>query len=126
MENVENTTVEIEKEVCVGEVVTDELATVEEKRYYVGFDKPFTFEGNTYNGIDLAPMEDLSGKQLLNISKRYKKLGGSDILPENDIEYAIIVATEVCKLPMEFFYRLPSRELVKIRIKVLGFYFHED
>lgn len=126
MENVEKTTIEIEKEVCEGEVVIDELDIVEENKYYVGFDKPFTFEGTVHHGIDLTPMEDLSGKQLLNVSKRYKKLGGSDILPENDIEYAVIIATEVCKLPMEFFYKLPSRELVKIRLKVLGFYFHED
>lgn len=123
MENVEKTTVEIEKEVLEGEVVTDEIATMEDNGYYVSFDKPFMFEGENYKGIDLSPIEDLSGKQLLNISKRYKKTGGDAILPENDLEYGVIVAAEVCKLPLEFFYKLPSRELVKIRLKVLGFYF---
>lgn len=126
MENVKKETVEIEKEVLEGEVVTDELVAVEENKLYVPFDKPFTFEGNVYNGIDLSPLEDMTGRQLINMSKKYNKMGGSSIIPEADNEYAIVVAAEACKLPIEFFYRLPQREIVKIRVKVMGFYFHED
>ena len=114
----------IEEEKVTGEVVTDEVAILdEENSLYVKFDKNYTFEGTTYTGLDLSAMEDMTGKQLINISKRYNKMGGSAILPENDIEYAIIVASEACKLPLEFFYRMPQRELVKLRLKVLGFYF---
>ena len=114
-----------EKEVFEGEVVTDEMAVMEENPLYLTFDKPFTFEGTEYKGIDLSACEEMNGKQLINISKKYEKLGGSSILPENDNLYAIVVASEVCKLPLEFFYRLPQREIVKLRLKVLGFYFHE-
>lgn len=115
--------VEVEKEVLEGEVIRDELAEMEENPLIIRLDKPFSFEGKEYTHIDLTLLEELTGIQLINIGKRFKKSGGDAIVPEMDTEYAVFVAQEVCKLPVEFFRRLPSRELVKIRMKVMGFYF---
>lgn len=110
-------------EVLEGEVMTEEVSVVEDNKFYIRFDKKFNFEGKEYDGIDISKVEDINGKQLLNIEKKYKKLGGEALVQEMDTKYAILVAAEVCGLPMEFFYSLPSRELVKVRMKVMGFYF---
>lgn len=105
------------------EVVMDEVSVMEDNKFYIRFDKKYKFEDKEYDGISIDKIEDISGRQLLNIEKKYKKLGGDALVQEMDTKYAIIVAAEVCNLPMEFFYNLPSRELVKVRMRVMGFYF---
>ena len=42
---------------------------------YVKFRKPYVFEDDVYEGIDLLCLEDLSTRDMLEIEKRFYKLG---------------------------------------------------
>lgn len=95
--------------------------STEEDEYIVTFDKPFTFEGNTYQEVDLSGIENLSTAQLKTAEKIYSKKGNASAIAEMSIAYACIVAHMVTKKPIEFFDRLPAKEGMKIKNLLIGY-----
>ena len=69
----------------------------------VKFRKPFDFEGEIYEKLDLHALEDIRGRDLTAIEKAFNKTGISSFMPETTTTYAKIVATKVTGLPAEFF-----------------------
>ena len=56
--------------------------------------KPFTFEGETYTELNLAALEDITGQQLCEVEKMFKKqedfnLASLDVM-EYDLNYIFI------------------------------------
>jgi hypothetical protein len=97
-----------------------------ENEYLVEFKKPFKWEDKEYKTIDLAGMEDLTGRQLCDIHKAFDALGIASALKEQSPEFACIVANTVTKIPVEFFKELPAKELNKVKNKVFTYFFSED
>lgn len=92
----------------------------------VTFSKPFTFEGETYEKIDLSRIEDLTGAQLCNCERQFEQGGSVSALKEMNFEFCMIVAAEVSKLPIEFFKALPAKDGNKIRQVVSTYFFQQD
>lgn len=91
---------------------------------YVKFAKPYVFEEDTYEGIDMSCLENLSAADLGEIEKRYYKLGIMSFNPENTASYAKIVAQKASGLPIEFFDQLPIKEMFKIRSRIVNFFYN--
>ena len=92
----------------------------------VKFRKPFDFEGEIYEKLDLHELEDIRGRDLTAIEKAFNKTGISSFMPETTTTYAKILATKVTGLPAEFFEDLPAYEIEKIKNVVTGFFYKDE
>lgn len=103
-----------------------EAAEKESNKNYVKFKKPFVWEDETYEGVDLSGMEDLSARDMIQAQRVMEKSGSINILPEMSLEYACIFASKATKMPVEFFQALPPKEAVKIKNRVTNFFYGEE
>ena len=107
-------------------LIPAELVEDEDNFLKITFSKPYNFEGEIFNGIDLSGLEDIKGRQLTAIEKAFGKAGVVSSMPETTSTYAKIVATKVTRLPAEFFEDLPGKEVRKIKSAVTRFFYEED
>jgi hypothetical protein len=109
-------------------VTTADLGAAEEEenKYYVKFRKPFVWEDETYDGVDLSGMEDLSARDMIQAQRIMEKSGSINVLPEMSLEYACIFASKAAKMPVEFFQALPPKEAVKVKNRVTNFFYGEE
>ncbi len=85
--------------------------------------KPYTFECENYEEIDLSGLDDLTTDDLLKAERLYHNSGGSSINPETTALYSMILAHMTSKLPIEFFGNLPAKETMKIKKEVFNFFY---
>ena len=90
---------------------------------YVKFRNPVPFEDDTYNGIDLSGMENLTSRDLVEIEKRFYRTGVVSFNPENTATYARIVAQNATGMPIEFFEQLPVRDMLAVKKAVVSFFY---
>lgn len=105
------------------EVYTGE---VEEKEWLITFNKPYVFEGTEYKELDLSGLENLKAADMIAANKVIDRSGTFSFLPEMSLQYACIIAEKATKLPIEFFNGLHPREAVKVKNKVISFFFGQD
>lgn len=98
----------------------------EENYLKITFSKPYNFEGEMFEGIDLSCLEDIKGRQLTAIEKAFGKAGVVSSMPETTSTYAKIAASAATGLPAEFFEDLPGKEVRKIKSAVTRFFYEED
>lgn len=99
--------------------------TEDQEDLVLRFQKPYSFEGETYTEVDLSGLEDLSAADLCKVGKMVKKTDGVDPIAEMSLPYAIFMAARVTGKPLEFFQQLPAREAVKLKNLVVGFLYGE-
>lgn len=108
----------------------EELTAVKEeaaeKDMTVKFAKPVRWEDTDYKAVDLSQLESLTGRQLCEIHKKFDALGIASAIKEQSPQFAVIAASTVTHLPVEFFYELPAKELNKVKNKVFSYFFTED
>lgn len=88
---------------------------------HIKFRKPYRFEGQDYDGVDLSGLEDATANDLVAAERILRKRGIMDPLVEMSPELAALLAARVAGLPEEFFMRLPIHEMVKLKTTVSGF-----
>lgn len=98
----------------------------EENSYLIKFKKPYVFEGETYENVDLSGLEDMSARDMIQAQRIMEKSGSINVLPEMSLEYACIFASRATDLPVEFFQGLPSKEAIKLKNKVTNFFYSAD
>ena len=91
-------------------LIPAELVEDEDNFLKITFSKPYNFEGEIFNGIDLSGLEDIKGRQLTAIEKAFGKAGVVSSMPETTSTYAKIAASAATGLPAEFFEDLPGKE----------------
>ena len=99
--------------------------TEDQEDLVLRFQKPYSFEGETFTEVDLSGLEDLSAADLCKVGKMVKKIDGVDPIAEMSLPYAIFMAARVTGKPLEFFQQLPAREAVKLKNLVVGFLYGE-
>ena len=107
-------------------LIPAELVEDEDNFLKMTFSKPYNFEGEIFNGIDLSGLEDIKGRQLTAIEKAFGKAGVVSSMPETTSTYAKIAASAATGLPAEFFEDLPGKEVRKIKSAVTRFFYEED
>ena len=98
----------------------------EDKPHYVKFSKPYHFEGERYDGVDLSGMEDLSTQDMLAAEKHLARNGVVTPLPEMSMEYVCYIAVLASDQPIEFFKGLPPKDAIKVKNRVTSFFYGED
>lgn len=101
----------------------EDAESVEESELYVKFRKPFRFEDNVYNGIDLSGLENLTSKDLGEIEKKYYRAGITSFNPEATAIYAMFAAQRATGMPIEFFEQLPACDMIDIKRTIVNFLF---
>ena len=86
--------------------------------YKVKFSKPYTFEDETYEGIDLSGCEELTGNDAAKAEKIMAARGENTMFPEASSSYAFIIASLATGKPVEFFMGLPLKDSTKVKNRV--------
>lgn len=98
---------------------------IEENIYLITFKKPYMFEGAEYKEIDLAGIEDLKAKDLSDTDKLCARRGQMAAMNEMSVGYACIIASKASTQPVEFFDNLPAKEAIKLKNKVVSFFYSQ-
>lgn len=125
-----------EKEWMEGQEDTAALAEAKEREdigdsgeesLVVKLKKPYLFEKKEYTEIDLTALEDLTAADLIKLENQYERRHpGINVMPEVKVEYAVMMAAQAAKQPIEFFHGLPPKEAMKVKNRVMGFLFGSD
>ena len=90
----------------------------------VEFTKRYDFEGKTIDKIDLSGIEDMSGATAQKVEQLYRKITKNiSASPETTLDYAMAIASILTDLPVEFFKQINAKDLMKIKIRVVNFYY---
>lgn len=90
----------------------------------VKLSKPVSFDGQIIETLDLRELKNISQKKAKKIRKVYNKIAENfTVSPESTEEYAMAAASVITKLPVELFEQLPHKDIVKIRTRVINFFF---
>lgn len=100
------------------EVVNEEIVNSE---HVITFKKPYSFEGKEYKEVDLSGLENLSTDDLIAADKQFSASGQAAMMNETNLSYCMIVASKAAGIPVEFFNRLPAREGIRVKNKVVVF-----
>jgi hypothetical protein len=88
---------------------------------YVKFKKPYFFEGNEHEGVEI----DLDGLKGSDIEKAQEHVvserRGTSTMGEFSKSYCAHVAAIAAKQPLEFFRNLPAQEFSSITMAVSSF-----
>lgn len=93
-----------------------------EESLVVSLTKTYEFEGEKISEIDFSGIEDVTAKTMIKANKVLTASGDVQILPESSLHYALIIAAECTKYPIEFYERLRPRDAMKIKNMVSGFF----
>lgn len=115
-------TVEKKPEIVVIDSKKDEV----EESNIVEFTKVYQFEGETISKIDMSGMEGITANDLIKANKVLQASGVISVMPETNLEYAMIIAASATGRPVEFFKGLTPRDAMKIKNKVTSFFFGEE
>lgn len=107
-------------------VALDKDGEVIENEYVVVFNKPYRFEDNTYEKVDLSGLDNLTAADMIAANRVLDRTGSFTFLPEMSLEYACIIAAKAANLPVEFFKGLHPREAVKVKNRVTAFFYGAD
>ena len=89
-----------------------------EALYKVEFSKPYIFEGETYEGIDLSGCDELTGNDAAKAEKIMAARGETNMFPEMSSTYAFVIASMGTGKPVEFFTGLPLKDSTRVKNRV--------
>lgn len=92
--------------------------------YVIPLKKPITFEGKTYDSIDLTGLENIRAADMIAINRRLARMGIE--VQENSLEYALYMAAEASSFPIEFFEQLKCSVAMKVKTCVMLFLFRQE
>ena len=110
------------------ESVTEVLEGEVEDSLLLKFKKPYHFEDEVYNEINLAGLETLTATDMIWAEKFVKRSSGIaiDVMPEVSLEYAAAICSRATDQPVEFFKQLPMKEATRLKNIVTGFIFGQE
>lgn len=114
-----------EKITNIEEAKKEEQA-VGENTLIVTLSKTYDFEGEKISEIDFSGLEDVTAKTMIKANKVLTATGDVQIMPESSLHYALIIAAECTKYPIEFYETLRPKDATKIKNTVTGFFYGEE
>ena len=92
----------------------------------VSLSKEYSYEGEKVKEIDFSGLENVTAKTMIKANKVLTAAGGVQILPESSLHYALVIASECTKYPVEFYERLCPKDAMKIKNTVTTFFYGEE
>lgn len=90
------------------------------------FNKPYEFEGKSYDEIDLSGLTRMTAEDMIAAEKYLNRAGVFSPIPEMTSEYVCFIASRASGQPIEFFKHLPPKEAVKLKNRITSFFYGED
>lgn len=97
--------------------------TAGEESLVVSLTKTYNFEGEKIAEIDFSGLEDVTAKTMIKANKVLVTAGDVQVLPENSLHYALIIAAECTKYPIEFYEQLKPNDAIRVKNMVTNFFF---
>ncbi len=97
-----------------------------EESLVVSLSKTYEFEGEKISEIDFSGLEDVTAKTMIKANKVLVSSGDVQILPENSLHYALIVAADCTAYPIEFYEQLNPKDAIRVKNTVTGFFFGDE
>lgn len=90
--------------------------------------KPFTFEGETYTELNMAALEDITGQQLCEAERIYKKQYDTNntVLIEYTFDFIFILCGIVLNKPIEVFKAMSATDAFSLKYWVSNFLTNGD
>lgn len=98
------------------EVMPDEERTLVLTRAY-------DFDGEKISSLDFSRIEELSAKDLIRANNIMIREGTVAASAEVHLHYALIIASDVTGLPVEFFMQLKPKDAMKVKTLVVHHFF---
>ena len=91
---------------------------------YIKFKKPYLFEGETHEGIELN-LDGLKGSDLEKAQEiiAAQKKNPGNLVPELSKVYCAQLAALSAKVPCDFISGLPAKDYAKVTLEVQNFLF---
>lgn len=87
------------------------------------FSKPYKFEGNSYEKINLSGLEELKAGDMVEASRYMNRIGLSTADEEMELPYALFIASRVTGQPLEFFMGLRPNDALRLKGRIVRFFF---
>lgn len=114
----------LNKENEVIEVVENKLTKLTSNPNVIKFKKPYNFEGDVFNEIDLN-LDTLTGTDIESAEMQFMtqnpKIAMQTPLKEMSKGFQSVIAAKASKQPVEFFKQLPAADYVKVTTRVQTF-----
>lgn len=91
----------------------------------VTLSKPYEFENQTYTQLDMTPLEDVAGEDIIKANRVLAGQGIAYPVPETSVDFAFLIAAQKLGIPVEFFMKLNGKDSMKIKNRVTNFLFVE-
>lgn len=88
--------------------------------------KVYDFEGTKVSEIDFSGLENLTANDMIKANKVLNNSGNVTVLPETNLEYTLVIAASATDYPIEFYKQLAPRDAIKVKNKVISFFFGEE
>lgn len=92
----------------------------------VELSKEYNFEGEKIKTIDFSGLENVTAKTMIKANKTLTTAGDVQILPESSLHYALIIAADCTKHPIEFYEQLCPKDAMKVKNTVTTFFYGEE
>lgn len=89
----------------------------------VQLSKTYDFEGEKVSKLDFSGLEDITANDMIKANKVLSTSGTVSILPENDLHYALIIASSATGYPVEFFKGLRPKDAIRVKNTVTSFFY---
>lgn len=84
------------------------------------FDKPYEFEGKTYEKIEFD-LDGLKGSDISAVKKQFAAAGNFSVIPALDSDFCAMLLARITRQPLEFFLELPAKDYNKLTQQVGNF-----
>ncbi len=107
------------------EVIGNEVSVADDEEKIVNLSKTYEFEGKKISRLDFSGLENITANHMIKANKVLNTSGNPSIMPENDLYYALVIASYATKIPVEFFKGLHPRDAIKVKNVVGNFFYIE-
>lgn len=95
----------------------------EKNEYDFVFSKPYSFEGKTYDKIDLSGLLDIKAGDMVAATKYMNRNGLNTADEEMSLPYALFIASRATGQPIEFFDGLKPLDALRLKGYVVRFFY---
>lgn len=88
--------------------------------------RAYHFEDKDIKEVDLSGLDNLKAEDMIAADNYMSRNGSISATPEMTVAYACFIASRVSALPLEFFLRLQAKDAVRLKNRVMGFFYSDD
>lgn len=103
--------------------VGEQEAEVVKDYLILDLNTPVDYQGMHITRLDMTRLRDMTGRELNTIYSLYSAQGGNEIaLQESTLLFAQVIASRVCKIPLEAVMELKAKDSVYLKNRVYRFF----